>query len=151
MPGAAFRGAGVSRTCEKDPLNSSIFDPYLPANRFLISVNGEGTVRGFTTPRFRASVKVYERSRENAPDPFINLLTPLHQCLVYPEVGTATKFSKPLPLLPLPRLPENVTATPLLFQKLGQRYPLLRSSATATFCYKRYQNATRNLVFYRPL
>ena len=31
------------------------------------------------------------------------------------EVGTATKFSKPLPLLPLPRLPETATATPLLF------------------------------------
>ena len=44
----------------------------------------------------------------------------------YPEVDIATKFSKPLPLLPLPGLPKTTTATPLQVYKLGKRYPLLR-------------------------
>ena len=43
-----------------------------------------------------------------------------------PEVGTATRFFKPLSLLPLPWLAETATATSATFSKYRERYPLLR-------------------------
>ena len=51
------------------------------------------------------------------------------------EVGAATKFLKPLPLLPLPWLTETATATSATFSKLRNRYSQLRYSATATTTY----------------
>ena len=51
------------------------------------------------------------------------------------EVGAATKFLKPLPLLPLPWLAETATATSATFSKSRNRYALLRYSATATSVY----------------
>ena len=53
-------------------------------------------------------------------------------CMQLPEVGAATKFLKPLPLLPLHWLVETATATSAAFSKSLNRYPLLRYSATAT-------------------
>ena len=49
-------------------------------------------------------------------------------------MGAATKFLKPLPLLPLPWLTETATATSATFSKSRNRYALLRYSATATLC-----------------
>ena len=56
----------------------------------------------------------------------------LHQqCELWSEVGAATKFLKPLPLLPLPWLTETATATSATFSKFRNRYAVLRYSATA--------------------
>ena len=51
---------------------------------------------------------------------------------MYAEVGAATKFLKPLPLLPLLCLTEMATATSATFSKSRNRYALLRYSATDT-------------------